>query len=320
MAQDLGIVELKVFTAVLCFTEMWDRFDDEVSLAQLGGAAGIGGTAKSQATRAGRAVRRLAELGIITYEPATGRGAVGRIGIQRVILGPRNADRICPTFPADELHDDVAGDEKVGSIRTESGTDSNRKWDTRVSPTRRDPEVLPVNPVGRGRASDADPVRVSDSDRAGVEEAQEPPPTPPLAAAEELLTAVAQAAPASARHELLADEGQAGGRATLRALLVRLEDLVGFADAVTSLTVEWPADRRSPMAHAIHRARQRLGDTPAQLPAAPLASARPATLENGAIPPQPPLWEPPADASRSPPAPDWRPPAFRKPTPPRSDP
>jgi hypothetical protein len=308
MREDLTHLELRVLDAVLWFTAHWWRWTDEVYLSQLGAHAGIGGTAKNQATEAGTAVRRLAELGIVEYEGGRGRGAPSRVGIPRVVLGAVKGRHSTILLAPEESQ------EKDGQQGEKDG--QNAEKDGRCNhPTRRDPEDLSVTPEACAPATAVDDGPSAEDLRAGV---QEPPPQPPTATTGELLAAIAQAAPHSARHELLDADDQAPGRTTLRALLVRLEAQVGFDAAVVAVAGEWPAKPpRSAMAHAIHRARQRLGDTPADLPATAAPSPPPgphqATLDDGWGPPRLPVWEPPAAIPRAPPAADWRPPAFRKP-------
>lgn len=83
---------------------------------------------------------------------------------------------------------------------------------------------------------------------------------------DQLLAAVAVAAPAHHRFELLDDPDQAAGRAALRHRLVLLDALVGFPAAVAVVAGDWPPSVSSAMAHANARARAFL-DGPGRRPA-----------------------------------------------------
>lgn len=113
-------------------------------------------------------------------------------------------------------------------------------------------DPLTHNPCPDGRATeDVPPPDL----RAGLEATdQEPQPT----AAPDLLAAVADAAPPTARYELLDDPDQAAGRAALRRRLSTLAAAVGLDAAVAVVAGEWPAAVASPMAHANARARAAL--------------------------------------------------------------
>lgn len=91
--------------------------------------------------------------------------------------------------------------------------------------------------------------------RAGVSDQGQQNQEPPTGSADELLRAVAAAAPPACRHELLADPAQAAGRAALRHRLARLAAAVGVDAAVAAVAGEWPTSVVSAMAHANARAR-----------------------------------------------------------------
>lgn len=140
-------------------------------------------------------------------------------------------------------------DHRKGPLVTAKGATAPT-WDR--SPTVFPTETLPTrcatNPV---RSFDAPTPAI----RAGVEvETQETPI--------DLLAAVAQAAPRSARHQLLDDPDQAAGRAALRHRLDALAAQLGPDAAVAVVAGEWPAAVASPMAHANARARAALGGHP----------------------------------------------------------
>jgi hypothetical protein len=126
------------------------------------------------------------------------------------------------------------------------------------------PEVsdLTPEPEALSRPTVVEVHGVGEDFRAGVfdqpPKGQEPPPGP----GDELLAAIARAAPASARRELLADVDQVPGRIALRSLLTRLEAQVGFDAAVSCVAGEWPVGRHSAMAHAISRAKRRVEGAP----------------------------------------------------------
>lgn len=124
--------------------------------------------------------------------------------------------------------------------------------------------------------------------RAGIEDKPQNPQGRDLAS--ELLVAVARAAPASARHQLLDDPEQAPGRTALRRRLVALASEVGFDAAVVVVAGEWPAAVASPMAHANARARARLEGHPVSTP--PPAAAVPEQPSPAAVadvPPETPI-------------------------------
>ncbi|HET7486512.1 MAG TPA: hypothetical protein VFJ85_01190 [Acidimicrobiales bacterium] len=72
------------------------------------------------------------------------------------------------------------------------------------------------------------------------------------------LAALALALPEATHHELLADPAQAPGRQALRRRLERLVAAVGQADAVATVSRDWPKGVASPMALANSRAERRL--------------------------------------------------------------
>ena len=74
------------------------------------------------------------------------------------------------------------------------------------------------------------------------------------------LAALALALPEATHHELLADPAQAPGRQALRRRLDRLVAALGQADAVATMTRDWPDDVDSAMALANNRAERRLGE------------------------------------------------------------
>ncbi|MGH9165942.1 MAG: hypothetical protein ACRDZW_10580, partial [Acidimicrobiales bacterium] len=74
------------------------------------------------------------------------------------------------------------------------------------------------------------------------------------------LAALALALPPATHHELLADPAQAPGRQALRRRLDRLVATLGQADAVATMTRDWPDDVDSAMALANNRAERRLGE------------------------------------------------------------
>ncbi len=112
-----------------------------------------------------------------------------------------------------------------------------------------DPEIH--TPVLNASAGEQDEVTLDF--RAGSE-VQEPPTASPRASAD-LLTAVAVAAPARHRHELLHDPDQGAGRSALRRRLVLIAAEVGVEAAVAIVAGEWPEQVTSAMAHANARAR-----------------------------------------------------------------
>ncbi|MEA2702119.1 MAG: hypothetical protein QOD63_64 [Actinomycetota bacterium] len=160
MAEPLTDVERRVFDAVRFFTVDWHKWSDEVYLSQLGAHAGIGGTTKSQATEAGRAVRRLAELGIIEYEPHRGRGMPSRVGIPRVVLRAVKGENRTLLLAPEESQEKESPEPEKESESAEKESPCN-------SPTRRDPEDLSRNsssssddPIDAGaEEEDADSVR-----------------------------------------------------------------------------------------------------------------------------------------------------------------
>lgn len=119
----------------------------------------------------------------------------------------------------------------------------------------RPPDPLTHNPLPDTREETTD--EMPPDLRAGVEvETQETPAAP------DLLVAVAQAAPPSARYQLLDDPEQVTGRSALRSRLAQLAAQLGPDAAVTVVAGEWPAAVASPMAHANARARAALGGHP----------------------------------------------------------
>lgn len=120
-----------------------------------------------------------------------------------------------------------------------------------------DPETQDPCPEDGALESD-----VTQLDPRAGSEGQEP--TEPV---DDLLAAVAHAAPPRWRGELLDDPDQAPGRAALRRRLVAIEALVGPESAVAVVAGEWPQQVTSAMAHANGRARAFLEGPSSRRPA-----------------------------------------------------
>lgn len=284
-AAGLRSVELRVFGAVVSLTVMWTKLVDEVYIVQVAELAGIGGSEKNMRREAGRALGRLAELGIITYAPAAGRGQRSRIGLPSLVVQKGGSEH--------NLSNDKGGVDDP-PFTPKGCADSPRKV-VRFDPERVGNGVPPTEKIPSQDPRIPEPERAVKADellldfRAGIEDNTQGHGQD---LGTELLEAVARAAPASARHELLDDPDQAPGRATLRRRLVALADLVGFDAAVVVVAGEWPTAVVSPMAHANARARARLEGHPVAAPSqGPIVAAPTPVIapEDSSVPDRSPL-------------------------------
>jgi hypothetical protein len=191
LAEPLRAVELRVAFAVVKLTVMWSKLEECIALADLGTEAGIGGSEEYRSKEVGRAVRRLAQLGIVTYTPGDGRGHVSRIGL------PRAPD------PGAELVTQggtppppPSNDKKGGGICTQRGDQMDPKGGGGGVPANEyyrenNPPPTPPEPGGEAAAPDRQPPRHEPGAAAAKPVRRRRPPDP-VAATQAAQRAIAE--------------------------------------------------------------------------------------------------------------------------------
>ncbi len=81
LAESLKAVEMRVVMAIVGATALWSRLEDDLSIDQLANKAGVPGSIETRRKATKRALKRLVELGIVTYSPGVGRGNFSRVGL-----------------------------------------------------------------------------------------------------------------------------------------------------------------------------------------------------------------------------------------------
>jgi hypothetical protein len=86
---NVGATDLRVLLAVISFTALWSRLSDHRSHSQIAEKAGLARSddpKRQHSTgnrQVSRSLKRLADLGAITYRPAQGRGHLSEIGLPK---------------------------------------------------------------------------------------------------------------------------------------------------------------------------------------------------------------------------------------------
>jgi hypothetical protein len=102
--------EMAVLLAVLHVTVLWSRLSDHQSLAQLARVAGITGKYQRDVDkRVADALRHLAKLGVITYQPGRGK-SISKVGLPHFQTGSDHTPS-----------EGVESDPQRGSIHTPQG-------------------------------------------------------------------------------------------------------------------------------------------------------------------------------------------------------
>lgn len=136
-AQTATPAEKVILAAVHLWTISYSRATDRVSLGQLAVTAGLwDGPARdcprSITRRVGQRLRRLHELGAITYEPGGGEHGRGYVSTISVTLDPRDEKGDPDENPSDEKGDsegDPFGDQKGYPESPEGGPAESQKGD-----------------------------------------------------------------------------------------------------------------------------------------------------------------------------------------------